>query len=82
MKMLRTYMMIDTNDTAFQERPETFNRIGMNAVANIFFSAMIDNFMLILGRKIIVSRPFIGHKGSIGRNGVCKNLCVNGKLAS
>ena len=73
MKMLRTYMMIDTNDTAFQERPETFNRIGMNAVANIFFSAMIDNFMLILGRKIIVSRPFIGHKGSIGRNVLTNN---------
>lgn len=44
---MRTNGMIDTRDTALNQRPETFDAIGVGIVQDTDFGVMVDPLMLV-----------------------------------
>lgn len=56
-------MLINAVDAAFQDREETFNRVGMGLAANVFIFAVRDRFVRgeipADGGK---DRPFVRHE--------------------
>jgi len=48
--------------TTLEDRPESFNCIGMDCANHIFPLRMIDHLVRILFAKVTVTHPLIGHK--------------------
>jgi hypothetical protein len=42
-----------TNNTAFEDAPEAFNRVGMNRADNILLAVVIDRLMIVFGQPVI-----------------------------
>ncbi len=63
-KVLLIHMLINADQTAFEDRKEAFKSIGVNVAARPFIFRMIDTFMRCDGRKFIVLRA-IAHETAI-----------------
>src|SRR5579872_4500078 len=61
-KVLRGNLVIGSHDAALQQRPERFNRLGMDDAANVFALAVLNDFVRTpaIGHRIVAVR-FIGH---------------------
>src|SRR3989338_9722328 len=59
--MICTHMMIDTDDTAFQQAPEVFNVLCVHSASNVFLFEVTNTLMVIRDVQPVVSSPFIGH---------------------
>jgi len=68
-KMLSTYLVIDTENTAFQDSPKGFDPVCVNVATNILFLAMIDTAMRIkIFFKSVVRIKLIRHYICTRRN--------------
>ncbi len=51
--------MESTDDAALEDRPEAFNRIGVNSANSILLAVVIDRLLIVFGQPII-DVAFIG----------------------
>lgn len=68
-KMPFTDVLVNTGQTALEDREVVFNGIGVDRTANVFVSGMVDRVMLKLMLKIPVILRIVSHY-----NGVFGNL--------
>jgi hypothetical protein len=60
-EILRADMMVRANDSALEQRPETFNAVGMNLTANVFVLGMLHGFVFITQSvQVVIATVLIG----------------------
>jgi hypothetical protein len=51
--------MMDTVNLPFQQRPETFDRVGVRVIPDVLTLSVVDDFMDILGIETAISGPLV-----------------------
>ncbi len=60
-----------SDDTALKDRPEAFNRLGMNCADDVLPARMVDSGMRIFFVEVLVSDPLIGaEQANLRRDGL------------
>ena len=57
--VLGANFMEAADDTALEDRPEAFNRIGVNRADNILLPVMIDRLMIVFVRQTAIDAAFV-----------------------
>jgi hypothetical protein len=74
-KMFRANVMINARNAAFQQSPDGFNAVRINAVASVFAARVIDGLMLKEKPvKVAVSTVFVGKDRRADRNVIMDSL--------
>ena len=58
-QILRADLVERANDTALEDRPETFNRVGMDRADDILAGRVANNAMREIGFQATIASPFI-----------------------
>ena len=59
LKVLFGSVVIDTNNPSFQQAPEPFYRVCMNATVNVLTFVVLNDFMVVNLRNSFVPAPFV-----------------------
>lgn len=77
-KMFRANVMVNAGDAAFQQSPNTLNRVRIDAVASVFTAGMVDGLMLKEKPvKVAVSTVFVGKDRRANGNVIVDSLLNN-----
>ena len=71
MEMLRCYEMVDTDETALEQRKEPLNSVGVTSTFDIFTRAMPDNVVVIQPLDSTVGLELVTHDRATDYHVVC-----------
>ena len=75
-KIFLADFVIAANDATLEDRPEAFNRIGMNRADHVLAFVMINSRVRIFLVEMLVTNPLIGHEqADLVRYGLMNKFC-------
>src|SRR6185437_10082276 len=70
-QILLADLMECADDAALDDRPEAFNRVGVDCTNDVFAFRMLDDLVRVQLLDVVIANPFIGHeKADLARHGI------------